>query len=364
LWTDDDLAELARLCNKFPGGTPQRWETIAEFLNRPVPEVTFMAKKVLEKLASKPEEEPEVPQVKTKVKTKGGKADSIAAAGSAPDAKSAESWGAEEQKALEYALQCYPKGSNERWEKIANMVPNRTKEECMLRFKYVADLVKKKKEPKPEEEAKPEVPEIVPEAPKPDPPVKASATEAPTEMVESTSWEPVKVKTKSKKKSNKPSAPPAPEKVEEPVAPVVEIISAKVKNVEVKEPELQATPVVAPAATAPQITTPIAQEDPPVSPTLPQPSKKDLEKEPLSLLETSVEDQLKSLVEESLHKTPSTSTTTKEKEPLTRSDSKSSTDGEPLVVVRRRGSKEASIERKNSSSSENDWCVIDEEPSQ
>ena len=46
LWTDDDIAELARLCSKFPGGTPERWEKIADLLNRPVPEVTFMAKKV------------------------------------------------------------------------------------------------------------------------------------------------------------------------------------------------------------------------------------------------------------------------------------------------------------------------------
>ena len=46
LWTDDDIAELSKLCSKFPGGTPERWERISELLCRPVPEVTFMAKKV------------------------------------------------------------------------------------------------------------------------------------------------------------------------------------------------------------------------------------------------------------------------------------------------------------------------------
>lgn len=47
LWTDEDLGELAKLCNKFPGGTPDRWEKISDALRRPVPEVIFMAKKVL-----------------------------------------------------------------------------------------------------------------------------------------------------------------------------------------------------------------------------------------------------------------------------------------------------------------------------
>jgi DnaJ family protein C protein 1 len=71
LWTDEDINELVKLCSKYPGkgfttcitkinvlsqivadsisilgGTPARWETIASFLNRPVTEVTFMAKKV------------------------------------------------------------------------------------------------------------------------------------------------------------------------------------------------------------------------------------------------------------------------------------------------------------------------------
>ena len=46
LWTDEDLGELAKLCSKFPGGTPERWEKISDALRRPVPEVTFMAKKV------------------------------------------------------------------------------------------------------------------------------------------------------------------------------------------------------------------------------------------------------------------------------------------------------------------------------
>lgn len=48
LWTDEDLIEIVRLVKKYPGGTPSRWETIAEMMNRSVQEITFMAAKMKE----------------------------------------------------------------------------------------------------------------------------------------------------------------------------------------------------------------------------------------------------------------------------------------------------------------------------
>ena len=47
LWTDDDILELIKLVKKYPGGTPDRWEKIADAMSRTVGEVTHMAKKVL-----------------------------------------------------------------------------------------------------------------------------------------------------------------------------------------------------------------------------------------------------------------------------------------------------------------------------
>lgn len=48
LWTDEDLIELVRLVKKYPGGTPARWDVIAEMMNRSVTEITFMAAKMKE----------------------------------------------------------------------------------------------------------------------------------------------------------------------------------------------------------------------------------------------------------------------------------------------------------------------------
>ena len=43
MWTDEDLIELARLIKKIPGGRLERWERIAEAMERTPEEVTMMA---------------------------------------------------------------------------------------------------------------------------------------------------------------------------------------------------------------------------------------------------------------------------------------------------------------------------------
>ena len=44
-------------------------------------------------------------------------------------------WGAEEQRLLEQALKTYPVSTPDRWDRIAECVPNRTKKDCMRRYK-------------------------------------------------------------------------------------------------------------------------------------------------------------------------------------------------------------------------------------
>lgn len=46
LWTDEDLTELAKYMKKYPVGTTERWEKIAEALDRTVVEVTHFARKL------------------------------------------------------------------------------------------------------------------------------------------------------------------------------------------------------------------------------------------------------------------------------------------------------------------------------
>lgn len=153
LWTEDDLAELVRLVKKYPGGTTDRWEIIAEMMGRAVSEVTHMAAKMKETAFKVPGQTESVAEniiqeaTKQKIKTKKTEP-------SGAGAESTANWSQTQQAALETAIQKYPKsGSADRWQKIANSVPGKTKEECMTRYKYLVELVKKQKQEKEQEVA-------------------------------------------------------------------------------------------------------------------------------------------------------------------------------------------------------------------
>ena len=60
-------------------------------------------------------------------------------------AEDPSSWSAEEQKLLERALAANPAGPADRWDKISLLVPGRSKRDCIARYKYVVELIKKKK---------------------------------------------------------------------------------------------------------------------------------------------------------------------------------------------------------------------------
>lgn len=47
-------------------------------------------------------------------------------------------WSPEEQRLLEQALKTYPVSTPDRWDRIAECVPNRTKKDCMRRYKVRA----------------------------------------------------------------------------------------------------------------------------------------------------------------------------------------------------------------------------------
>ncbi|XP_049737835.1 dnaJ homolog subfamily C member 1 isoform X2 [Elephas maximus indicus] len=59
-----------------------------------------------------------------------------------------EPWTQNQQNLLELALQQYPKGSSDRWDKIAKCVPSKSKEDCIARYKLLVELVQKKKQAK------------------------------------------------------------------------------------------------------------------------------------------------------------------------------------------------------------------------
>ncbi|XP_053186313.1 dnaJ homolog subfamily C member 1 isoform X2 [Scomber japonicus] len=199
-WTEDELSLLSRLMVKFPGGTPGRWEKIAHELGRSVSDVTTKVKQAkdnvslpsglvkLSELKGPPpvrsppdsmmtqrgggaceeevqeEEEEEVPAVRRRnrkplpaadggeVRVRGRRQrdfdPTVEEEEQEEQQEELSSWTQSQQKLLELALQQFPRGTAERWDRIAKVVPSKTKEECMIRYKMLAELVQKRKQAK------------------------------------------------------------------------------------------------------------------------------------------------------------------------------------------------------------------------
>ena len=54
-------------------------------------------------------------------------------------------WSQDEQKRLEQSLRTYGPKESDRWDKIAAAVQSRSKRDCMLRYKELAETAKAKK---------------------------------------------------------------------------------------------------------------------------------------------------------------------------------------------------------------------------
>ncbi|KAI4466815.1 hypothetical protein MML48_2g00002103 [Holotrichia oblita] len=182
-WTTDHLHLLIKAVNLFPAGTNQRWEVVANFINQhgsfPENSKKFNAKAVLAKakdlqntdfsknnlkeaankqafdnlkkekrnvvlvdetgISKKIDEEKPIKMKKNKpenMETLNG-SQNLANG----DIKMEKPWTATEQQLLEQALKTYPASTPERWDRIADCVPERSKKDCMKRYKELVEII-------------------------------------------------------------------------------------------------------------------------------------------------------------------------------------------------------------------------------
>lgn len=199
IWSPENIQILIKAVNLFPAGTVQRWEVIANYLNQHGTISAggkFIARDVLNKAKSmqssdfkqdvlkqqvnnnafesfekskkdlKKVDNAEISMnlngvstpiqngVDTKKKSKATANDTNAQnkesvndvdAATAP-ADAASTWTKEEQALLEQAMKTYPVSTPDRWDRIAECIPNRTKKDCLRRVKELVDLVNAKRE--------------------------------------------------------------------------------------------------------------------------------------------------------------------------------------------------------------------------
>ncbi|XP_016134836.1 dnaJ homolog subfamily C member 2-like [Sinocyclocheilus grahami] len=157
-WNEEDLQLLIKAVNLFPAGTNARWEVIANYMNQHSSSgVKRTAKDVINKAKTLQKLDPhQKDEINRKAFEKFKKEHSVvpqtvdnAVPSERFDAVGAESnsspWTTEEQKLLEQALKTYPVNTAERWEKISDAVPGRSKKDCMKRYKELVEMIKAKK---------------------------------------------------------------------------------------------------------------------------------------------------------------------------------------------------------------------------
>jgi len=162
-WSHDEQQLLIKAVNLFPAGTNQRWEVTAEFINQhtQTPEIKRNAKETLAKAKEMQSGNFAMSSMKEAVNkmayenvSKGQKRDIVVESAASQRTETAAEllgfnntapWGPEEQKLLEQALKTYPASTPERWERISECIPNRSKKDCMKRYKELAELIRAKK---------------------------------------------------------------------------------------------------------------------------------------------------------------------------------------------------------------------------
>lgn len=128
-------------------------------MNRTVHEVTFMAAKMKENGYRIPGQSESVAENIVQESQQAVRKEKVKKNAGTSNEKSMlipeTNWTQEQQRALEAAIVKYRKtaGGGDRWQKIANSVPEKSKEECLVRYKYLCELVKTQKKAEEEEEA-------------------------------------------------------------------------------------------------------------------------------------------------------------------------------------------------------------------
>jgi DnaJ family protein C protein 2 len=162
-WSEAEMVFLVKAVNLFPAGTVQRWEVVGSFILQHVPTFKRTPKEVLSKAKELQKMDPANLKQQANEKAYERFEKGFKSAGSAEKSAASERydsvalqqigetgsnpapWTAEEQKLLEQALKTFSASTPERWEKIAEAVPHRSKKDCMKRYKELVEMVKAKK---------------------------------------------------------------------------------------------------------------------------------------------------------------------------------------------------------------------------
>ncbi|KAF6778608.1 hypothetical protein AHF37_01801 [Paragonimus kellicotti] len=156
-YSPEVIQALIKAVNLLPAGTPKRWEAIAAYINQHVPNASISGKEALKQAKALSHDDAHLrKEANTKAfdafasSMRESEAVKNVTITSELEADAPRPWTVTEQRALEQALRSCSADqmsapSEDRWQRIANIVGTRTRRECMLRCKELSDQVRAKK---------------------------------------------------------------------------------------------------------------------------------------------------------------------------------------------------------------------------
>lgn len=150
-WSDKEKALLIQAVKLFPGGAINRWGRITEHVNEHSGLTARVEKDVINEAKSILKDTGRVQDVALKIERR---SDNVAPidhlttreeVGSEAPGAAEQPWTAAELEGFQTALRAVPATAENRWEKIAELVPTRSKKELIAKFKEIATLIKEKK---------------------------------------------------------------------------------------------------------------------------------------------------------------------------------------------------------------------------
>eukprot|EP01135_Chromosphaera_perkinsii_P003277 Nk52_evm52s239 gene=Nk52_evmTU52s239 len=164
-WGEEEVNLLILAVKAIPVGSHERYEKILEYITTRIPETKLKTKDIIKRVnemkkvgaSSLQEEKSKINddafgnlEKRRKRSVPGADCSETvdferARTLSTSSVEEKKPWSPEEQKLLEGALKQFPASHEGRWEAIAEAVSTRSKKECMIRYKELAEIVKAKK---------------------------------------------------------------------------------------------------------------------------------------------------------------------------------------------------------------------------
>mmetsp|Transcript_57696 Transcript_57696/g.140911 ORF Transcript_57696/g.140911 Transcript_57696/m.140911 type:complete len:689 (-) Transcript_57696:114-2180(-) len=145
-FTKEELSALAKGVKKFPPGGANRWDQIANYINNSCrPENPRSKEECIEVFNQLKNSTANAAQAAAGSKATNGNT-TTSNSNSNSNSNDPDAWTADQDKQLQTALAKYPASmdKNERWAKISDDVPGKSKKDCVQRFKAIRDALKAK----------------------------------------------------------------------------------------------------------------------------------------------------------------------------------------------------------------------------